>query len=589
MLREEDRRGKTGRTMLGGAEENGRAEKGEGRRGSDRGKKGRGRIGGGGEGASGILSKKSPLNSKFYPESMDDEGRLRTMESNYSDLTSSAMKKLSRKTQKKDCKSWVAGHNAYGVVMNLFLGLNAPVTLYGLKKAVDKLLHVLFTLKSALQILASVSTEAQSSVGRQSQIEIHLVFGPSQQKYCELVAFDLPYVTLHYNQKIILYPSPTPGFCSLVESLKKSLSEALVYFYPLAGRLCLEDGILRVDCNDAGVDFIEASAHHVSVADLAGPDASPLMQELVPFNDILNMDGFFLPMVAVQVTEVRDGVALGCAFNHSILDGYSTWHFMNSWAELCRGAKTISLPPLHDRTLARNTKVKLNITPPTNNTANAKIEVKPPLRGKIFHFSKDMMNKIKQKANKNREGKPFSSFQSLGAHVWQAVTRARNLAPQEITVFTLFIDCRTRLVPPLPKNYFGNVIQGIYGATAVGLLVSNDLAFAANMLQQVIDSHGAEAIVGQSEEWEKNPELYGFSDAGTNCVTVGSSPRFQVYDNDFGWGKPVRARNGCNNKFDGMVYLYPGLEGGGSVDLEISLLPQTMEMLITDAHFLLAD
>lgn len=415
---------------------------------------------------------------------------------------------------------------------------------------------------------------------------------PSDEKYCDLITYDLFFIGIHYNQKIMLYPSPTQGFASIVESLKKSLSEALVEFYPLAGRLCLdESGILKVDCNDAGVDFIEASSD-VGLADLTDCDcSSDVMQDLVPYVHTSNADGFFLPLLGVQVTKLRDGVALGIAINHLIVDGYSTWHFLSSWAELCRGGSDICLPPSHDRAMARNIKVKLNIKPPTrpdSNSNGTKTE-KPSLRCKIFHFSKKMIDEIKSRANKNREGKPFSSFQALGAHLWHGVIRARKLAPEDITVFTLFIDCRTRVDPPLPRNYFGNAIQGIYGATAVGLLLSNDLSFAADMLQQVIDSHGAKAIEQRNEEWEQNPKLYRFGDAGVNCVTVGSSPRFEVYKNDFGWGRPVRVRNGCNNKFDGMVYLYPGQEGGDGVDVEIALLPQTMDELESDTQFLLTD
>jgi len=414
---------------------------------------------------------------------------------------------------------------------------------------------------------------------------------PSDQKYCDLITFDLPYVNFQYNQKILLYPSPSQGFVSVVESLEKSLSEALVHFYPLAGRLCLdEDGILKVDCNDAGVDFIEASSH-VGLADLTDCDSSAhVMQDLVPYVDTLNADGFFLPMVGVQVTKLIDGVVIGIAINHLIADGYSTWHFMSSWAELCRGSSVICLPPLHDRTVARNIKVKLNINPPTRDSyVNGTKTQKLPLRGKIFHFSKKMMEEIKTRANKNREGKPFSCFQALGAHLWQGVTRARKLAPEDPTVFTIVIDCRTRVDPPLPRNYFGNAIHSIYGVTAAGLLQSNGLSFAANMLQQVIDSHGAKAIKQKNEKWEQNPKLYGLSDVGMNSVTVGSSPRFEVYESDFGWGRPVRVRSGCNNKFDGMVYLYPGQEGGGSVDVEITLLPQTMDMLESDMEFLLTN
>lgn len=415
---------------------------------------------------------------------------------------------------------------------------------------------------------------------------------PSDQKYCDLTTFDLSFVTFHYNQKIILYPSPAQGFASAVESLKKSLSEALVHFYPLAGRLCLDDdGILKVHCDNAGVDFIEASSDVVGVATLMDCDSSSeVMQQLVPYVDNLNVDGFFLPLVGVQVTKLRDGVAVGIAVNHLIVDGYSTWHFIRSWADLCRGSSVIYLPPSHDRAMARNIKVKLNLNPP-NGDSNAKGNKteKRPLKGKTFHFSKEMMEEIKSRANKNREGKPLSSFQSLGAHLWQAVTKARKLAPEDIALFVVLMDCRAKVSPPLPKSYFGNAIQNIKVVTSVGHLLSNDLSFAANMLQQVIDSHGANAIKQKNQEWERNPKLYGFSDPVRNCVVVGSSPRFEVYENDFGWGKPVRVKSGCNNKFDGMVYLYPGQAGRGSVDVEITLLPTTMDLLDSDPQFRLTN
>lgn len=245
----------------------------------------------------------------------------------------------------------------------------------------------------------------------------------SDQKYCDLTTFDLPYVTFYYNQKITLYSFPPQGFASAVESLKKSLSEALVHFYPLAGRLCLDDdGILKVYCNDAGVDFIEASSEDVGVATLMDCDSSSeIMQHLVPYVDTLNLDGFFLPMLGVQVTKLRDGVAIGIALNHLIVDGNSTWHFIKAWADLCRGSSVINLPPSHDRAMARNTKVKLNLNPLTGDSyANGNKTEKPPLKGKTFHFSKEMMEEIKSRANKNREGKPFSFF-----HRWEPISGRR--------------------------------------------------------------------------------------------------------------------------------------------------------------------
>lgn len=42
---------------------------------------------------------------------------------------------------------------------------------------------------------------------------------------------------------------------------------------------------------------------------------------------------------------------------------------------------------------------------------------------------------------------------------------------------------------------------------------------------------------------------------------------------------PERVRSGINNKkFDGMEFLYPGEDGGKSVDVEISLDPKVLEV-----------
>ncbi|KAK0606494.1 hypothetical protein LWI29_038350 [Acer saccharum] len=39
------------------------------------------------------------------------------------------------------------------------------------------------------------------------------------------------------------------------------------------------------------------------------------------------------PLLAVQVTELVDGIFIGIFVNHTILDATSFWHFVNSWSE----------------------------------------------------------------------------------------------------------------------------------------------------------------------------------------------------------------------------------------------------------------
>ncbi|MDG2861128.1 acyltransferase, partial [Vibrio parahaemolyticus] len=134
--------------------------------------------------------------------------------------------------------------------------------------------------------------------------------------------------------------------------------------------------------------------------------------------------------------------------------------------------------------------------------------------------------------------KPFSTFQALSSHVWRHVSHARNLKPEDYTVCTVFADCRKRVDPPMPENYFGNLIQAIFTVTAVGLLTAHPPQFGASLVQKAIEAHNAKTIEERNKEWESAPKIFEFKDAGVNCVAVGSSPRFKVYDIDFGWGKP---------------------------------------------------
>jgi hypothetical protein len=395
----------------------------------------------------------------------------------------------------------------------------------------------------------------------------------------------------NYIQKGLIYHMPFADdhqFISAVELLKKSLSESLVYFYPLAGRLITSsDGVLYIDCNDAGADFIEASAADVGIQEITEVEVRPVVPQFFALDGAINLNGHFLPLLVVQVTKLRDGMVIGFTINHAVVDGTSFWHFINSLAELCRGAATVSHLPLHSRCFdIEGSRISLNL-PQTL----AIDKFSPPvLSEKIFHFSKETIRSLKDRANKkNSEGQIIiSSFQAHFAHVWQAITRARGLAPHEPTTLRFSVNCRPRLIPPLPRTYFGNAIQVVSTTVTAGELLNCDIFSAAGLLHRIIWPHRDATIRGKLQSYNENPTVFKMD--GTirdNSVMMGSSSSFPMYDNDFGWGRPVGARSGWANKFDGKVSAYPGKKEG-SVDLEICLLPPFMAALDTDPHFLVA-
>lgn len=180
----------------------------------------------------------------------------------------------------------------------------------------------------------------------------------------------------------------------------------------------------------------------------------------------------------------------------------------------------------------------------------------------------------------------ISSFQSLSAQLWRSVTRARKLDENKTTTFRMAVNCRHRLEPRVEPLYFGNLIQSIPTVAPAGELLSKDLGWSADLLHQNVVAHDNVTVRRGVKDWESNPRVFPLGNFDGAMITMGSSPRFPMYDNDFGWGRPLAIRSGKANKFDGKISAFPGREGDGSVDLEVVLAPETMTELETDAEFM---
>ncbi|KAH7515591.1 hypothetical protein FEM48_Zijuj10G0042800 [Ziziphus jujuba var. spinosa] len=124
----------------------------------------------------------------------------------------------------------------------------------------------------------------------------------------------------------------------LVDRIKKSLSESLTLFYPLAGRV---KNKLCVECNDKGACYFEAEAKCKLSEILQNPNPHD-MNSLLPF-ELDDVDG--LPLI-VQVTFfLCEGMTLGFGMNHEVADALSFFTVLNTWSALARG-ETDFKPPI---------------------------------------------------------------------------------------------------------------------------------------------------------------------------------------------------------------------------------------------------
>ncbi|KAL5074738.1 hypothetical protein RYX36_013722 [Vicia faba] len=415
-----------------------------------------------------------------------------------------------------------------------------------------------------------------------------------------LSPWDIRMLSVNYIQKGLLFKKPTTSqnLQHFINKLKHSLSLTLSHFYPLSGRLVTHKTLVPptytvfVDCkNSPGAKFIHATLD-ITINDILTPiDVPPIVHSFFDHHKAVNHDGHTMSLLSIQVTELLDGVFIACSMNHSLADGTAYWNFFNALSETFQNVNntnplSILYQPIHNRWSPEGYGPIINL-PFKHHDEFIHTYEAPILKERFFHFSAESIAKLKAKANKEFKTTRISSFQSLSALVWRSITRARQLQHDQTTTCKLAINNRTRMEPPLPKEYFGNSIHTLSTETTVRELLENNIGWAAWKIHVAVANHDNKVVRGSVEEWLHSPYVYRmdlFFDP--NTVMMGSSPRFNMYGNEFGMGKALAVRSGYGNKFDGKITSYPGREGGGSIDLEVCLSPDKMMVLESDEEFM---
>ncbi|KZV43962.1 agmatine coumaroyltransferase-2-like [Dorcoceras hygrometricum] len=314
---------------------------------------------------------------------------------------------------------------------------------------------------------------------------------PPQTRSCiPLSVFDL--VTYDQHVAIIyVYRPPIPSNMTVELGLRK----ALYVYREWAGRLHVDnEGNHVILLNDEGVRFVEASIDR----------ALDHIMPIIPSTSLLclhpSLEGV-VELVQVQVTRFSCGsMAVGFTAHHFVADGHATSNFLVAWGLACRGLKIDPLP-FHDR------EIFYPQNPPSFEFDHRGVEYISKTFKQIYplidhgiedivsykvRFTSDFLSALKAKASSMRENaKPYSTFESIVAHVWRAITKARGMHASETTHVRISVDGRERLNPRVPKGYFGNLVLWAFAKSKVSNLLNEPLPYAAKLLHDAVASNSS--------------------------------------------------------------------------------------------------
>ncbi|WCJ36305.1 HXXXD-type acyl-transferase family protein [Euphorbia peplus] len=340
---------------------------------------------------------------------------------------------------------------------------------------------------------------------------------------------------------IYCFKSEKKGNEDAMEVIKDALSEVLVHYYPLAGRLTISsEGKLIVDCNSEGAVLVEAEANCAisEIGDSTKPDPETLGKLVYDIPGATNI--LQIPPLVAQVTRFTcGGFVLGLCMNHCMFDGIGAMEFVNSWGETARGLP-LTVTPISDRSILKaRTPPKIEFPhhefAQIDDISDTTKLYEEEMLYRCFCFDPEKLEKLKAKALEDGSLSKCTTFEALSAFVWKARCQALRMLPEQETKLLFAVDGRSRFVPPIPEGYFGNAIVLTNSLCKAGELVDNDLSFAAGLVQKavnLVDDGYMKSAIDYFEVTRARPSL-----AATLLITTWSRLSFHI--TDFGWGEPI--------------------------------------------------
>lgn len=343
-----------------------------------------------------------------------------------------------------------------------------------------------------------------------------------------------------------------------IRRLEESLSQTLTLFNHMAGRYGAEDDGCAIDCNDQGVEVVEANVNR-KLDELLLDEEEHCSESLLALpGRPAAVPGSSPPMVAVKINVFEcGGLALGVQMYHVAGDMWSMSTFINAWATASRQGITDVVRPSFDLG---------SLLPPRDQELAKVPEIvdevvtlgKHKLTMKTFVLSEEALSRLRadvttvvspdhQASARNNRPSRVVLATALISRALMRADRAKCGQSRPIAI-SHAISLRGRTKLDVSENIFGNFLDIVIAQPPLETGEENEqdslralVGCVGDALREAIAEFGRaksnEDLRMRMEDSRKQiNEL--LLKGETNIIAFSSWCRFPFYGADYGWGCP---------------------------------------------------
>ncbi|MED6132844.1 hypothetical protein PIB30_022628 [Stylosanthes scabra] len=369
--------------------------------------------------------------------------------------------------------------------------------------------------------------------------------------------FDFPFLCLPVTCKRIFFyefPYPTTHLLQQVlPKLKQSLSLTLKHFFPFSSKIVFppkpQTPHILYSEGDT-LTFIVAESTTTNLHNLVSDTTKDVtcfhpFVPMLPSPRALEDGTLLIPPMAIQVTIFpNSGFAICTNFSHVVVDGKAFHHFMKFWASLCGSKENIVALPCHDRDMIKDPKgfkpmfLETVWNSPRERFMSLGHNLPSDNVRRTFVLRREQVDNLKKFVSAKCQNHGLgtlhlSTFVVTCSLIWVCKVKSEEIKNDEELYICPWLDCRNIAELRIPTTYFGNcLVNGIAAIKRSKLVGQNGIFEAAVAI-------GNKVRELQSEPYKCVESLMSsFSKWSLGVLGIAGSPKLDVYETDFGWGKP---------------------------------------------------